>query len=133
MVSSDFSKANLRTDVENAAAKFGLPPPFEARFAKQSLDASELGVSLQKIGAGKSSPFAHRHKEQPEELYVVVAGSGTITVDGVEHPIAAWDAIHVAGPVTRAFAAGDEDLEFLAFGQIHPTDSELIETTSDEG
>ena len=126
-MSKDFSRTNLRTDVENAAAKFGLPDSFEAHFAKSELDARELGVSLQRIEAGASMPFAHRHPEQPEELYVVVAGGGTITIDGTEHPLETWDAVHVAGPVARSFAAGDDGLEFLAFGPIHPTDFELLE------
>ncbi len=130
---SDFSITNLRSDVENAAAKFGLPAGFEAHFAKGSLEAQELGVSLQSIGPGERSPFAHRHSEQPEELYVVVAGSGTISVDGDEHPLSTWDVVHVAGPVARAFAAGDEGLEFLAFGQIHPADAELIQLGDSDG
>jgi quercetin dioxygenase-like cupin family protein len=130
-VSRDFSKTNLRTDVENAAAKFGLPDSFEAHFAKSRLEAQELGVSLQRVEAGESMPFAHRHAEQPEEIYVVVAGGGTITVDGSEHPLETWDAVHVAGPVARQFSAGEDGLEFLAFGPIHPSDFEILEV--DEG
>ena len=126
-MSDNFSITNLRRDVENSAAKFGMPDTFEARFAKQELDARELGVSLQRLDAGESSPFAHRHPEQPEELYVVVAGSGTIILDGDDHEISTWDVVHVAGPVTRSFTAGDEGLEFLAFGQIHPADAEMID------
>ena len=123
---SDFSKTNLRA-LDNMAPKFGLPEGFEARFAKSALDAAELAVSLQKLGPNQVSPFAHRHKEQPEELYVVVAGSGTITIDDAPQPLATWDVIHVAGPTLRSFAAGPDGLEFLAFGQNGPSDAELIQ------
>ena len=128
---SNFSITNLRRDVENSAEKFGLPDWFESRFAKNELDATDLGVSLQRLDAGASMPFAHRHPKQPEELYVVVAGSGTITVDDVEHPLAAWDAMHVAGPAVRTFSAGDEGLELLAFGRIQPADAEMVETSKE--
>jgi uncharacterized cupin superfamily protein len=129
-VSANFSKTNLRRDVENSADAFGLPDTFEARFAKGAMDAKDLGVSLQKLAPGTTMPFAHRHKEQPEEIYVVVAGSGTITVDDEEHEVAAWDAVHVAGPVARHFSAGDEGLEVLAFGRIgEGTDAEILPLT----
>ncbi len=134
-MSETFSITNLR-QLENAASKFGLPAAFEARFAKGSLDADDLGVSLQKIAAGESAPFAHRHTEQPEELYVVIAGGGTITVDGAEHALATWDVVRVSGSALRSFTAGDEDLEYLAFGRIHPSDFEMVSldgSTADGG
>jgi uncharacterized cupin superfamily protein len=124
-MSDSCSITNLR-QLANAASKFGLPDNFEARFAKGTLEADDLGVSLQKIAAGQSAPFAHRHKEQPEELYVVTAGSGTITVDGADHALATWDVVRVSGSALRSFAAGEEDLEYLAFGRIHPSDFELV-------
>ena len=122
---SGFSKTNLR-ELDDMAPKFGLPEGFEARFAKRALDATELAVSLQKLGPGQAQPFAHRHSEQPEELYVVVAGSGTITVDGEPQSLATWDVVRVAGPSVRSFAAGPDGLEVLAFGRSEPSDSELI-------
>jgi uncharacterized cupin superfamily protein len=126
-VSENFSKTNLRREVENSAAAFGLPEGFEAHFARQALEARDLGVSLQKLDPRTTSPFAHRHSEQPEEIYVVVAGSGRIIVDGEEHEVRAWDAIHVAGSVSRHFSAGDDGLELLAFGRIsRESDAEII-------
>ena len=130
-MSATFSKANLRQDVENSAPAFGLPDTFEAHFAKKALAASDLGVSLQKLAPGTTMPFAHRHREQPEEIYVVVAGSGTITVEDDEHEVAQWDAVHVAGPAARHFAAGDDGLEILAFGRISEgTDAEMLPVDS---
>jgi uncharacterized cupin superfamily protein len=126
-VSATFSKTNLRSEVKDSAPGFGLPDTFEAHFAKQALEARDLGVSLQKLGPGTTSPFAHKHNEQPEEIYVVVAGSGTITVDDDEHEIGAWDAVHVSGAAARHFSAGDGGLEFLAFGRIsEESDAEIL-------
>lgn len=122
---SGFAKTNLR-ELDDMAPKFGLPEGFEARFAKRALDATELAVSLQKLGPDQAQPFAHRHKEQPEELYVVVAGSGTITIDGEPQSLATWDVVRVAGLSVRSFTAGPDGLEVLAFGRSEPPDSELI-------
>jgi uncharacterized cupin superfamily protein len=119
--------ANLRRDVENAAEQWGLPKTFQARFAKSVLEARDIGVSLQAIEPGESMPFAHKHTQQPEEIYIVVAGSGTITIDETEHPVEEWDVVHVAGHHARHFSAGPDGIEFIAFGRIgEESDTELI-------
>ena len=124
---ADFSIVNLKSDVKDSAPEFGLSPTLEARFAKQALDSKELGVSYQRVAAGQAHPLAHRHPEQPEELYVVIGGGGKVTLDGTTKDVNAWDVVRVAGPVVRSFEAGPEGLELLAFGQIHPEDSEIVQ------
>ena len=84
---SDFSIANLRTDVEDSAKKFGFSPTLEARFGKQDLESQRLSVSYQRVAPNETSPFAHRHKEQAEEIYVVVEGSGRVLLDGERHDL----------------------------------------------
>jgi uncharacterized cupin superfamily protein len=125
---ADFAIANLRSDVEDSAKQFGFSPTLEARFAKNALESQELSVSYQRIEPDETSPFAHRHKEQPEEIYVVVEGSGKVKLDGQEHDVKEWDAIRVSARVARAWEAGPEGLSILAFGQINPpNDFELIQ------
>jgi uncharacterized cupin superfamily protein len=125
---ADYSIVNLRSGVENSAPKFGLPDTFEAHFAKNALDAKDLGVSLQRLAGEASSPFGHRHREQPEELYVVVSGSGTIRLDDEEQPLSTWDVVHVNSAILRSFTAGPDGLEYLAFGRIHPSgDAEIVQ------
>lgn len=121
------TKVNLRSGVPDAAPSHGLPDTFEAHFAKGHLHADELGVSFQRLAPRSASPFAHRHREQAEELYVVVGGSGTIVADGVGHPLVPWDVVKVPGMVARHFMAGPDGLELLAFGRIHPSDGELLD------
>ena len=122
-----FAKTNLQRDVPNAAPAHGLPDTFAAHFPKEQLGAEELGVSFQRLAPRSASPFAHRHREQAEELYVVPAGTGTIVTDGVGHPLVPWDVVRVAGMVARHFVAGPDGLELLAFGRIHPSDGELLD------
>jgi mannose-6-phosphate isomerase-like protein (cupin superfamily) len=112
---ADYTVSNLRDDVEDSAPKFGMAPDVEARFASRDLKLCESGVSLQRVAPNATQPFGHRHHRQ-EELYVVVDGGGRVKVDDELVELRAWDAIRVAPDVTRAFSAGPQGLEFLAFG-----------------
>jgi len=124
----DYSIANLRSDVEDSAQKFGFSPTLEARFGKKNLESERLSVSYQRVAPNETSPFAHRHKEQAEEIYVVVDGTGRVLLDGEAHDVEEWDAVRVAGPIVRSFEAGSDGLVILAFGEINPAnDAELIQ------
>jgi len=108
-----YEKRNLR-EVENMALAFGLEG-MDSRFPKREL-GSELGaVSLHRLDPGVRQPFGHRHERQ-EEHYVVVEGSGRINVGGEVVELAPWDVIRVPPDEMRAFEAGPDGLEFLAFG-----------------
>jgi mannose-6-phosphate isomerase-like protein (cupin superfamily) len=103
------------TDVEDSAPKFGFGEFQEARFANDALDAEQTGVTHYRVKPGKRQPFAHRH-EHAEEVYVVLAGSGRVKLDDEILEIEPLDAIRVTPGVTRAFEAGRDGLEVLAFG-----------------
>jgi mannose-6-phosphate isomerase-like protein (cupin superfamily) len=113
------------TEVEDSAPKFGLSDAQEARFAKNDLEAQDTGVSLLRLKPGKRSPFGHRH-ETAEEVYVVLSGSGRLKLDEEIVDVEAMDAIRVAPEVTRAFEAGPEGVEVLAFGPRADGDGQVI-------
>jgi mannose-6-phosphate isomerase-like protein (cupin superfamily) len=119
-----YTVKNLR-EVEDSAVKFGFFETQEARFANRDLGAEHTGVSLHLVRPGKRQAFAHRH-DQAEEIYVVLRGSGRVKLDDDVVEVGPLDAIRVAPAVTRAFEAGAEGLEFLAFGPRHEGDGELI-------
>jgi quercetin dioxygenase-like cupin family protein len=109
-----YTLTNLR-DVEDSAPKFGLAPALEARFAREALGCEQIGLSLQRLAPNARQPFGHRHHED-EEVYVVVAGSGRVNLDGEVRDVREWDAIRIAPGTARALEAGPDGLEFLAFG-----------------
>src|SRR3954469_17782264 len=115
---------NLR-DVEDSAPKFGFSETQEARFATDDLDAERTGFSYHVVKPGKRQGFAHRH-ENAEEVYVVVSGAGRVKLDDEVRDIARLDAIRVAPTVARAFEAGGDGLELIAFGPRHEGDGELL-------
>ncbi len=113
------------TEVEDSAPKFGLDQIQEARFANAELDAEQTGFSYHRIKPGRRQAFGHRH-DAAEEVYVVVAGSGRVKLDDEIVPVERLDALRVAASVTRAFEAGPDGLELLAFGARHQGDGELL-------
>ena len=124
----DYTIKNLK-EVEDMAASQGFGEVQEARFAHGDLDAEQIGVSLQRVKPGKRHAFAHRHKEA-EEIYFVVSGSGRVKLDDQVEEVGEFDAIRVGPSTTRAFEAGDEGLELLAFSPRAKGDAEIVEDFS---
>jgi mannose-6-phosphate isomerase-like protein (cupin superfamily) len=105
---------NLK-EIEDSAVKFGLSPQMESRFARKDLGADTLGLSYQRLAPNMRQPFGHRHEHQ-EEVYVILSGGGRVSLDDEVVEVRPWDAVRVAPDVTRAFEAGPDGLELLAFG-----------------
>jgi len=112
-------------EVEDSAPKFGFAEFQEARFATADLDAEDTGVSHHRVKPGKRQPFGHRH-ERAEEVYVVLSGSGRVKLDEEILELHELDAIRVAPGVTRAFEAGPQGIELLAFGPRCEGDGETV-------
>lgn len=95
--------------------KFGHAKDMEARFATKPLGLTTSGLGLQKVLPGRTVPFTHRHKVQ-EEVFIVVAGSGIIHLDGNEVQLTQWDAVRVAPSVVRTLEGGPDGLEVIITG-----------------
>ena len=120
MAAMDVTHIHL-LDVEDAAPANGFGEHWEARVARTALGAEQTGVSHFRLRPGKRSPFTHRHL-RAEEVYVILSGSGRIELDGELADVRPLDAIRVAPQVARAFEAGPDGVEFLAFGPHHDAD-----------
>jgi uncharacterized cupin superfamily protein len=118
-------KVNLRSGVEDAAPRFGMPPELESRFARTPLGGTTLGLTLFTLAPGFRVPFGHSHSAQ-EEVYVVVRGSGRIKVDDEVVEVGEWDAIRFDAGAMRNVEAGPDGIEYLAFGAgDDPRDAEM--------
>jgi uncharacterized cupin superfamily protein len=111
-------------DVEDQAATHGLSPALESRFAREDLGAEQIGLSYQRIAPSQRQPFAHRHAGD-EEVYVVIGGSGRALLGADVVEVRRFDAIRVSPETVRAFEAGPDGLELLAFGTHRPGDAEM--------
>jgi quinol monooxygenase YgiN/quercetin dioxygenase-like cupin family protein len=112
-------------DAEDLAAKYGYGETGEARFPSDELEAEHTGVSLQHLRPGKRQQFAHHH-HRAEEVYLVLSGSGRVKIEDEILDIGRHDAIRVAPDLTRAFEAGPDGLEFLAFGARWRGDAQIV-------
>ena len=122
---ADYTKKNLRSDVENVAPKFDMPKEMQARFARRVIRGETLGLSLMTLEPNFRVPFGHKHEGQ-EEVYVVVRGSGRVKVGDEVVELGEWDAIRFDKNTMRNMEAGPDGLEYLAFGAgDDPTDAEM--------
>ena len=112
---SGYTKLNLQDDVENSAEKFGMGDVLAAHFVRDDLDATQFGLSLQRLKPNQRLPFGHYH-EQQEEVYVIVGGSGRLKLGDEVVEVGRWDAVRIAPEVTRGVEAGPEGHELVAFG-----------------
>jgi mannose-6-phosphate isomerase-like protein (cupin superfamily) len=123
----NYTKANLRGDVENQAPKFGMPSELEARFARTAIEGKTLGLSLMTLDPGFRIPFGHKHEGQ-EEVYVIVRGSARIKVEDEIVEVGEWDAIRFNKNTMRDVEAGKDGVEYIAFGAGEdPRDAEMVQ------
>lgn len=80
-------------------------------FLKDILGLTGCEISVNKMTAGSKAPFAHKHKEN-EELWIVLKGTGSITVDGKEFPVKEGSFLKISPDGVRTVSA-DTDLVFL--------------------
>jgi mannose-6-phosphate isomerase-like protein (cupin superfamily) len=120
-----YSKKNLR-DVEDMAVKHGLSENQEARFPRKDLGAEQTGMNYLVVKPGRREAFAHRHRTA-EEIYIVLAGSGTVKLDDELVDLAPLDVVRVGPGVARGFEAGAEGLEVVIFGPRVEGDGEIVE------
>jgi mannose-6-phosphate isomerase-like protein (cupin superfamily) len=119
-----YTSKNLR-DVDDMAPRFGFDEVQEARFPRKDLESETIGLAFHRVKPSCRQAFAHRH-EQAEEIYVVLSGTGRMKLDDEIIEIGPMDAIRVAPAVARAFEAGDDGLDLLAFGPRHEKDGEVL-------
>jgi mannose-6-phosphate isomerase-like protein (cupin superfamily) len=119
------TRINL-ADVDDAAPANGFGAHWEARVAREDLDAEQTGLTYFRLRPGKRSPFVHRHRDA-EEVYVILSGTGRVRLGNESFGVRALDAIRIAPKTARAFEAGPEGLEFIAFGPHHEADGEPVD------
>ena len=116
-----YTKVNIDT-LEDQAAGYGLQSQ-EARFPRRELGAERIGMGHYLVRPGQRLEFGHRHRSM-EEAYVVLEGSGRFRVDDETVEVARHDVIRVDPESWRAWEAGPDGMELLAFGEHVEGDGE---------
>lgn len=111
-------------DVEDKAPGHGMGEITEARFAREDLGAEGIGLSHYRVKPDQRLGFGHRHGAA-EEMYVVASGAGRFKVEDEIFDVKARDVVYVAPTAMRAWEAGPDGLELLAFGAHVDGDAEM--------
>ena len=122
----DYTIKNLR-EVEDMAASHGFGEVQEARFAHADLESEQSGVSLQRVKPGKARVRAPPRRGRGDLRRPL--GTGRVKLDDGSRR-SARSTRSVAPSVTRAFEAGDEGLELLAFSPRAEGDAEIVKDFS---
>jgi mannose-6-phosphate isomerase-like protein (cupin superfamily) len=111
---ANYTKLNLRDEVEDQAPKFGLEN-LEFRSARVPLGLENSGISYQRLTPNFRVPFGHHHNQQ-EEIYVVVSGSARLRLDDEVLDLKPFDAVRIPKETMRNLEGGPEGAEIIAFG-----------------
>jgi quercetin dioxygenase-like cupin family protein len=83
-------------------------------FLRDALECANLGVSVLDVDAGWSGKPHDHGDEGEEEVYVLVEGAATATVDGETVSLSAGDALRVDPGATRRLDAEEASVFVIA-------------------
>ena len=99
-------------------------------FLNEILEFTGMQVSLNKLPAGVSVPFYHKHKEN-EELYIFTGGKGQIWIDGDIIDVAEGTCVRIAPEGDRVWRNNSsEDLYYIV---IQARNNSLSQHTFEDG
>ena len=79
----------------------------------EALSLTGAEVSINSLPAGADVPFVHSHKNN-EEIYGVIFGKGTATIDNETIEIVAGDWLKISPAAKRHFiSASDSDITYI--------------------
>ncbi|MFB6071200.1 MAG: cupin domain-containing protein [Halanaeroarchaeum sp.] len=85
-------------------------------FLRDPLECETLGVTVVDCDPGWAGKPHDHAEEDHEEVYLLVEGEATVTVEGEDVPMAAGDAIRVAPEATRQIRNGETESTFVLAG-----------------
>ncbi|WP_224269051.1 cupin domain-containing protein [Haloprofundus salinisoli] len=101
------SKVNYR-DVE--------PKSDGMHFLRDALDTDNLGVTVLDCEAGWSGMEHDHGDEGHEEVYLLIDGGATVSIDGDDVTLEPGDAVRIPPEATRQIRVSDEDSTLVLAG-----------------
>ncbi len=82
-----------------------------------TLGVTAFGVNVHEYQQGHDQYPEHDHAgDGQEEVYVVISGQATLTIDGADHPMRAGSIAYVPSGHKRRFTTPDGSVQILAIG-----------------
>jgi uncharacterized cupin superfamily protein len=83
----------------------------------RTLGATAFGVNVEQYPQGHDQYPDHDHSgDGQEEVYYVISGQATLTIDGDDHIMRAGSIAYVPAGHSRRFTTPDQGVQFLAIG-----------------
>ena len=120
---STYKKINL-SEVKDSAPEFGMGEMGSARFAREAIGATTIGLTNYEMKPGQRVGFGHRHKEA-EEVYVVLSGTGRFRIEDEILDVGPKDVVYCGPGTMREWEARSGGLELIAFGSHAENDAEM--------
>ncbi|NHN49463.1 cupin domain-containing protein [Halostella sp. JP-L12] len=86
------------------------------RFLRDPLDAENLGLTVVEVEPGWTGKEHDHADEGHEEIYYLVEGSATVTIDGEDVDLESGDAVRISPDASRRIRNGDEESTFVMAG-----------------
>jgi mannose-6-phosphate isomerase-like protein (cupin superfamily) len=86
------------------------------RFLREPLGCEQLGISVLDCEPGWSGKPHDHGDQQQEEVYFLVEGAATITIDDEAVPLEAGEAIRIDADSERQIHNGDAPSQFVLVG-----------------
>lgn len=94
-----------------------------------ALNLTGAEISINELPAGASVPFVHSHK-QNEEIYAILDGNGTATIDNEKIALNTGDWMRISPAAKRQFsAAADKPIKYIC---IQVKENSLQAYTADD-
>ena len=122
---TDYAKINL-SEVKDLAPDYGMADFGEARFARSALGAESCGASYYRVNPDHRIAFGHRH-EADDEMYLVLSGNGRFKVGDDILDVGPRDLVFVPAQTIRAWEAGPDGMELVAFGTHGGGEAEMVQ------
>ncbi|MFC4356377.1 cupin domain-containing protein [Halobium salinum] len=85
-------------------------------FMRDALDCESLGVTVVECDPGWEGKEHHHREKNHEEVYLLLEGKATMTVDGKTVDLAPGDAVRVSPDALRQLHVGDQPARFVVAG-----------------
>jgi quercetin dioxygenase-like cupin family protein len=86
------------------------------RFLRDPLDCEKLGVTTLDADPGWTGKEHDHAADGQEEVYVLLEGSATVTVEGEDVELEAGEALRIPANATRQIHNGDTESRFVLVG-----------------
>ena len=83
---------------------------------RSALGVTSFGVNRLSLPPDAEGPEHDHSKDGQDEVYVIVEGSGTVTVAGEDHDVRVGHFVYADGGTTRQVKAGPDGITWVGIG-----------------